>query len=332
MVDKAKATEIDIEDDEEDDEALPVDDKKPAIDPPAEGEGELVEFEEEEGEDKRLTTEEQVEDSDDRVTRRKNERRDRRKRQQAAKRESDARIERQDQEIAELRAQVNNTARKVSDQDLQQIRTRASTLQATIDDAKSLMAEAISKQDGEAHGKALDIRDEALLELNDIKRWAADYDRRQKEQAKAPAKATPLPHAVARHVDKFKQDHPWWDQTGADEDSRIVIEIDKKVNRLGLDNTSDEYWAEVRKRVKRALPERFEDDDDDDEPAPQPKRRAPPTGNGRSNAGNPARKQVMVTPERRKAMEEAGIWDDPKKRNEQLRYYAKYDQDHKDAR
>ena len=37
------------------------------------------------------------------------------------------------------------------------------------------------------------------------------------------------------------------------------------------------------------------------------------------------RKGVYVTPERRQAMEDAGVWDDPVARNKYLKAYAEYD-------
>ena len=62
----------------------------------------------------------------------------------------------------------------------------------------------------------------------------------------------------------------------------------------------------------------------EDAPEPQRARRGPPTG-GRGDAPSSSRNQVFVSAERKQAMMEAGIWDDPKLRRDALRRYAEFD-------
>jgi hypothetical protein len=67
--------------------------------------------------------------------------------------------------------------------------------------------------------------------------------------------------------------------------------------------------------------------DDDAAPARDsaPRRKAPPQGGTREHAPTSTRKEIYVTPERKQAMMDAGIWDDVAKRNQMLKAYQAYD-------
>ena len=54
-------------------------------------------------------------------------------------------------------------------------------------------------------------------------------------------------------------------------------------------------------------------------------RKAPPVATGREHAPVSTKKEIYVTPERKQAMIDAGIWDDPVRRNQMLKAYASYD-------
>ena len=55
------------------------------------------------------------------------------------------------------------------------------------------------------------------------------------------------------------------------------------------------------------------------------KKKAPPIGGTREHAPQSTRKEVSVTPERKQAMIDAGIWDDPVRRAKQIKAYQAYD-------
>ena len=57
----------------------------------------------------------------------------------------------------------------------------------------------------------------------------------------------------------------------------------------------------------------------------RPRRKAPPTGQTREHAPQSTKREIYVTPERKQAMIEAGIWDDPVRRNQMLKAYQAYD-------
>lgn len=122
------------------------------------------------------------------------------------------------------------------------------------------------------------------------------------------------------------------DPSKGDEDSLIVSAIDTALAREGMDPETPEYWDELSKRVNARLPHRSN------------------TGNGKDTtetAGRGGKRQsrgpsfrtggrerplkaneVYISPARKEAMVEAGIWDDPEQRQRYLKQYASYDAEH----
>jgi hypothetical protein len=91
----------------------------------------------------------------------------------------------------------------------------------------------------------------------------------------------------------------------------------------GYDPTSPDYWSELRKRAARRLPERFGQSKEAKEPrAP---RGGPAVGSGKEHAPSSTRKEVYISPERKQALIEAGVWDDPVLRAKYVKRYAEYD-------
>ena len=140
----------------------------------------------------------------------------------------------------------------------------------------------------------------------------------------------PLPPSIQGRVSSFQNRHKWYDQAARDVDSQIVTVLDTAVSNEGFDPSGEEYWKELEKRMRSALPHRFMTAADNG--AASGGRAGPPlAGGGESGSGGRAasgKNYVRVTPARRKAMEDAGSWDDPVKRNRMLKAYAKYDREH----
>lgn len=148
---------------------------------------------------------------------------------------------------------------------------------------------------------------------------------------------------VQRHARDFFDENKWFDPAGESQDDMVAKAVDKALLReRRLNPSSPDYWSELRKRLKTALPHRFKggrqadpaDDDDGDEEdraeQRQPERKRPPTMG--SGAGGPRPRGVTITKEQKEAMVAAGKWDDPKERKRMLAYYDKYNRDNAPAR
>lgn len=193
-------------------------------------------------------------------------------------------------------------------------------LQAAIQETETadrIIAKAVEAGNGEDVAKALKYRDQAMARAQQL------YGQKQATEAQVAA-APALDAAVTYHFKEFVKENAWYDPSGKDEDSAIVLAIDNKLAEEGYDPRSSEYWEELQYRVKRRLPDKFE------VPAPKVPRKpagSPPIGSGREHAPTSTRREVYISPERKAAMQEAGVWDDPVLRQRYVNRYAEYDRE-----
>lgn len=219
---------------------------------------------------------------------------------------------------------------------------RMQNITAQIASADRILADALKKPNGggaEEFTEALRIRDQLRDQLAQLRATKETHESRAKAEAEREPEPTPAPAAakpdprVIRHAREWAASHDWFDFNGQDEDSVLVRAIDEALSNEGWDPTAPEYWEELTARVKRRLPERFkrgaqaradEDDDLDDEDE-RPKHKAGPrfSSGGRER---PLKKgEVYVSAERKQAMKDYGVWDDPVARNRMLKKYAQWD-------
>jgi len=184
--------------------------------------------------------------------------------------------------------------------------------------AERVIAKAVDAGNGEDVATALKYRDDARARSQQLA-W-------QKQQAaqKAPKpKQQGMDETVVHYASEFIKENPWYDQTGRNEDSAIVIAIDQTLANEGYDPKSEGYWSELRKRASKRLPDRF------GKLAKRESRGGPAVGSGREHAPTSTRKEIYISPERKEALIEAGVWDDPVLRTKYVKRYAEYDRQNK---
>jgi hypothetical protein len=230
--------------------------------------------------------------------------------------------ERADAELALLREQNDALLRRVSAiegntlaNNVSAIDQRFNQVQNEIKQAEGIIARAVEAGNGEDVAAAMRLRDEAQREAAQL--WQA---KQQVEQVREQhANPGPDPRVV-NYAKEWMQANPWYDPAGRDEDSAITKVIDNQLAAAGYDPKSPDYWHELTRRVAA----RIGDDGGETRAAPA-KRKAPPTGTTREHAPVSTKKEIYVTPERKQAMIEAGIWDDVPRRNQMLKAYQAYD-------
>ena len=236
----------------------------------------------------------------------------------------DKAITRDKVELDFLRNRNDELERRMSAQEQRAHQTELSqvdaALQKALNDAKlaeSIIAKAVSSGNGEDVTKAMRYRDEALATAQQL----AQY----KKTAQPPQQAPQVPQVdptVVEHAKDFMEDHPWYDAQGRNEDSAIVLAIDQALAKEGFDPKSEDYWDELRKRVARRLPDKVK------AATPEPSRvprGGPAVGSSKEHAPVSTRREVYISPERKQALIEAGVWDDPVLRTKYVKRYAEYD-------
>lgn len=184
--------------------------------------------------------------------------------------------------------------------------------------AERVIAKAVEAGNGEDVTQAMRYRDQAIQRKQQLE--FAKAQTAQQARVAAPG----VDQAVMHYAQEFIKQNPWYDPQGRDEDSAIVMAIDQALTKEGLDARSPEYWETLRERAARRLPERFNSERKTNDPERKP-RGGPAVGSGREHAPASTRREIYISPERKQALIEAGVWDDPVLRMKYVKRYAEYD-------
>jgi hypothetical protein len=248
--------------------------------------------------------------------------RERRRKEKAERKDRrDKAITRDKLELDFLRKRNDDLEKRLSTQemrayhsDLQNIDAHYAQAQREVQMAEHVIAKASTVGNGDDVVQAIRYRDEAIAkaqQLAQYKQQAAYY---------APPQAPSVDDMTLHHAKEFLEEHPWYDMQGRDEASAVVLAIDQSLAKEGLNPQSEDYWDELRDRVAKRLPDKV------GKGARRP-RGGPAVGSGREYAPTSTRKEVYISAERKQALIEAGVWDDPVLRMKYVKRYAQYDRD-----
>lgn len=189
--------------------------------------------------------------------------------------------------------------------------------------AKLKIKEATEMADGAALAEANEAWYEArrqMESLEALKRKAVEADSTTKQSV--PRAPDPL---LKRHAGQWMERNSWYDPNGRDMDSRVATKVDEALVEEGWDPTTAEYWEELDNRLTKYLPHRYNGGNDDNNSRSERRPRTVITGSGRES--NPSVKpgEFRLSPERVRAIKEAGKWDNIAERNRMIKKYAEYD-------
>ena len=279
---------------------------------------------EEEAEDDSIKAEAEIEE--DNADEERNAIRQRRRKEKAERKErQQTAIKRDKTELDFLRGRNDDLERRISTQEQRAHKQELSSIDQAIaqankevDMAERVIAKAVEQNNGNDVTKAMKYRDEAMNKAQHLA-----YNKQQASQQAVSAPPT-LDDRTMHLAKQFMDDNPWYDSNGQDEDSAIVMAIDQSLSRDGYNPQTDEYWDELTARAARRLPERFEDEVSPSK-GTRKARGGPAVGSGKEHAPSSTRKEVYISPERKSALVEAGVWDDPVLRMRYVKRYAAYD-------
>lgn len=216
----------------------------------------------------------------------------------------------------DLERRISSVEQRTHQADVSVVEQRLREALNEVDMAEKVISKAVAAGNGDDVAQAMRYRDEAKDRATQLKALKTQAAR------PAPVQNEGLDSRTLAHANAFVKENSWYDPSGQDEDSAIVLAIDNALVRDGYNPASEDYWDELRKRSARRLPERFK------ESAAAPQRElkgGPALGSGREHAPTSTRKEVYISPERKNALIEAGVWDDPVLRMKYVRRYAEYD-------
>jgi hypothetical protein len=215
----------------------------------------------------------------------------------------------------ELTQQLASLERRLNNADLAKFDQAIKDEEMRLNFAMRKIKEATENSDGEAmrNAQKLYYETQRKLELmNATKEKATERLNSQQET---------INPRIEQYANEWMERNSWYKKDGKDEDSQIAKIIDAKLAEEGFDPGTEEYWEELDERLQKRLPHRYTDYQDE-----QPQRRRPRsvvTGSSQESSGpRNSGGTFVITPEQKRAMQEAGFWDDPVLRNKMIKRYA----------
>lgn len=194
--------------------------------------------------------------------------------------------------------------------------------------AKLKIKEAAEMADGASLAEANEAWYEARRQveaLEALKKKAVDSDSTAKHSV--PRAPDPL---LKRHANNWMTRNDWYDPQGGDMDSQVATKVDEALMKEGWDPTTADYWDELDRRLTKYLPHRYNGGNDESNSRSSDRRpRTVVTGSGREQSTSAKPGEYRLSPDRVRAIKEAGKWDNIAERNRMIKKYAEYDRANK---
>lgn len=287
--------------------------------------------------------------------RRRQERRNHRAKEERIRREHAYLLRRNEQ----VEKHLTEMARRLDEQENSGIDNRVGVIDSQIRDAETIHAQAVAEQDGKTATEALKLRDQLREHRQSLLGRKKKADETEETETQPPRIEPEIAREGRAWYDRNKS---WFKPDLSDENSHLakVVE-DRMANEGSYDPRTPEYWQELDRRLEaRGLRPKqkkgngkvnerddvdWGDNDEDEEGSEESRsesprreaRRTDPPPKKKSNGGprfsvggreRPLGKnEVFIDSERRKALEEAGLWEDEKTRSRYLKSYQSYDKE-----
>ncbi len=238
--------------------------------------------------------------------------------------EKDVRLQTLQRENEEFKRRLGQLERNTKAEQITRIDKGIEDAQVRLEYAKMKLREATLNNDGDAMVQAQELWQSAQEEVKQLGQIRQQADRElNKPQAQAPDPR------VQRNAAAWLAKNPWYDPGANDIDSRIAKRLDVAMVNEGWDPTDPDYWDELDSRLQKELPHRY-NDSNDDEPRDVRRPRNVVGSSGREASaayGGTNRNRVHLSPERVKAMKESGAWDNPARKEAQIKSFMKFDRE-----
>ena len=231
----------------------------------------------------------------------------------------------------DLERRLGGVEQRAHQADLSQIDAQIAQARNEAEMAERVIAKAVAAGNGDDVTQAMRYRDQAIQKAQQLA-----YAKQQAAQQRPVKQDDGLDDLAVHYAKEFISENPWYDVKGGDEDSAIVLAIDGALHREGFRPDTEEYWDELRERAARRIPERFKPagsgQGNQRQQSQQPQRQqrgGPAIGSGREHAPTSTRTEVYISPERKQALIDVGVWDDPVLRMKYVKRYAEYDRNNR---
>lgn len=237
--------------------------------------------------------------------------------------EKDARLTQLQRENEAFKHRLEQLERNTKTEGLIRIDKHIEDAQTKLEYAKMKIVEATQNQDGEGMVQAQELMQQANDEIRQLANMRHQADR----ELKQPQQNDEQDPAVKRNAQEWMRRNSWYNPGGNDTDTRVAKKMDELMAAQGWDPTDPDYWDELDSRLQKELPHRYNSgNDEDSRNVRRPRNVVGSSGREASAAyGGSNRSQFVLSPDRVKAMKEAGAWDNPERKAKMIKQFIAYD-------
>jgi hypothetical protein len=240
--------------------------------------------------------------------------------------EKDARLAQLQRENEEMKRDIAQLKRNTKAEQLTRIDKSIEDAQVRLEYAKMKLAQASQEQDGQAVVEATMLLQNVQEEFRNLSqlRNQADQELNQTRQQNQPQEQN---RRVQKLATQWMRRNPWYNPQSNDPDSRIAKKMDELLSTQGWDPEDEDYWDELDARLQKELPHRYNDSNDDESRGVRRPRNVVGSSGREASAayGGTNRSQFILSPDRVKAMKDAGAWDNPERKARMIKQFIAYD-------
>lgn len=233
--------------------------------------------------------------------------------------EKDVRLSQLQRENEEFKRRLSSVERRTQAQDVSQIDKAIEDKQVALEYARMKLAEATNSGDGESAVKAQELLYDTRQQLQQLANM--------KKQSSQPREEAPrIDPGVQRNAATWIDRNGWYKPDLSDTDSKIAKLIDEGLVAEGWNPGTEDYWDELDNRLQKRLPHHYNKSSDRNDSVRSPRNTVGSSGREASAAyGGTNRSTYVLSPERVRAMKDAGAWDNPERKKAMIANFIKYD-------
>jgi len=239
--------------------------------------------------------------------------------------EKDLRLQQLQRENEEFKRRLSTVEQHTRNNDILRIDKSIEDSQVRLEYAKMKLAEAVSSNDGQAMVDAQELFTNAKQEIAQLQNYKNRIAEQPTQRQQNDDFVPPDP-AVQRNAAEWMRRNSWYNPNSNDRDVLVAKKHDEAMVTEGWDPSDKDYWEELDSRLQKALPHRYNASTDSDSVVRKPRNVVGSSGREASAAyGGRNTSQFVLSPERVKAMKEAGAWDNPVRKKAMVESFMKYD-------
>ena len=239
--------------------------------------------------------------------------------------EKDLRLQSLQKENEEFKRRLNQLERNTKSEQIVRIEKGIEDAQVRLEYAKMKLAEAGNTGNGQALVEAQTLWQNAQEEVRNLNNLKSQADQELKRPDHQPENQ--VNPNVQRLAAQWVKKNSWYNPAATDSDSRIAKKMDELMAAEGWDPSDPDYWDELDSRLQKKLPHRYDGDDYEEEKvAKKPRNVVGSAGReGSTSYGGSSRTQFVLSPDRVKAMKDAGAWDNPERKAKMIKNFMAFD-------